>query len=76
MAASGVKVSFVVYDILPLLIPDKFVDGGDKWFKNWLDGVSRFEHMICISRAVADELGEYFNRNPPVNGLIPATNPA
>lgn len=71
MAASGVKISFVVYDILPILMPDKFAHGDVNWFKNWLDSVSRFEHLICISRAVADDLESYLDHNPPANGLSP-----
>ncbi|HAU78166.1 MAG TPA: glycosyl transferase family 1 [Agrobacterium sp.] len=53
----GVDVFFVVYDLLPVLRPDVFVPEADVNFGRWLDAVTTLaDGVICISRAVADEL--------------------
>ena len=70
MAASGVQVSFVVYDLLPILMPQHFPHDGP-WFEKWLQTISGHERLICISRAVADELRTYLDNHPPANGLMP-----
>ncbi|MDO5758255.1 MAG: glycosyltransferase [Rhodobacterales bacterium] len=71
MAASGVGMSFVVYDLLPVLMPQNFSDSATKWFQSWLQTISRYDQLICISRAVADEMCGYLKENPPLNGLMP-----
>ncbi|MCL2657704.1 MAG: glycosyltransferase [Betaproteobacteria bacterium] len=53
----GVRVYFVVYDLLPMLMPHAFSDGYGEWFERWWLGVIiENDGAICISRAVADEL--------------------
>ena len=52
----GVGVHFVVYDLVPVLMPDVFPDGAKAGHHRWLETVSRFDSAICISRAVADDL--------------------
>lgn len=51
----GVKLHFVIYDLLPLLLPDLFPDGSPAMHQRWLETISVFDGAICISRAVADE---------------------
>lgn len=70
MAVSGVRIAFVVYDLLPLLLPQHFTNDS-AWFEKWLQAISRHEQLICISRAVADELRAYLDNHPPANGLMP-----
>jgi glycosyltransferase involved in cell wall biosynthesis len=70
MAASGVRMAFVVYDLLPVLMPQHF-NNDSAWFEKWLQAISRHERLICISRTVADELGSYLDNHLPANGLIP-----
>jgi glycosyltransferase involved in cell wall biosynthesis len=70
MAAAGVQISFVVYDLLPILMPQHFPYDGP-WFEKWLQAISGHERLICISRAVADELRTYLDNHPPANGLMP-----
>lgn len=70
MAVSGVRMAFVVYDLLPVLMPQHFNNDG-AWFEKWLQAISRHERLICISRAVADELRVYLEKHPPANGLMP-----
>jgi glycosyltransferase involved in cell wall biosynthesis len=52
----GVGVHFVIYDLLPVLMPDLFPVGAKAGHHRWLETVSRFDSAICISRAVADDL--------------------
>lgn len=62
----GVEVYFVVYDLLPVLRPDVFVAEADFFFKKWLDAVSSVaDGIVCISRAVADELAQWLAQFPP-----------
>lgn len=56
MRLMGVTVKFVVYDLLPLSMPDKFIDGMFAYHRLWLDTVAKSDGAICISQAVADEL--------------------
>jgi glycosyltransferase involved in cell wall biosynthesis len=61
----GVEIFFVVYDLLPVLRPDVFVAQADVMFARWLTSVTRVaDGVMCISRAVADELAAWFERNP------------
>lgn len=53
---SGVQVKFVIYDLLPILQPQHFLDFIEQEFTHWLDVVCQFDGAICISRAVADDL--------------------
>lgn len=60
MRNHGVRVCFVVYDILPLLLPNAFPHGTDAGFRDYVDVLTRVaDGLVCISRAVADELFEW-----------------
>ena len=62
----GVEVHFVVYDLLPMLRPDVFVPGAKEGFGRWLRAVTRLAHgLVCISRAVADELAAWIDQEYP-----------
>lgn len=53
----GVRLHFMVYDLLPITHADMFVAGARPWFSHWLRTVAGMaDGLICISRAVADEL--------------------
>jgi glycosyltransferase involved in cell wall biosynthesis len=71
--ARGVAVYFVVYDLLPVLKPQYFVDGAYEGFAPWLDTIAfAADGLICISRAVADETIQWLktvggNRQRPLN---------
>jgi glycosyltransferase involved in cell wall biosynthesis/SAM-dependent methyltransferase len=52
----GAALYSVVYDLLPLRIPEVFPPGADRSFRRWLDVVSRFDGAVCISRATAEDL--------------------
>jgi glycosyltransferase involved in cell wall biosynthesis len=62
----GVKIYFVVYDILPVLRPDVFPEGTDTDFSGWLQMITRLSHgLVCISKAVSDELSSWIEKQCP-----------
>lgn len=68
----GVKIFTVIYDILPLRLPQYFVEGGAAWFRSWLENsVARSDGLICISRVVADDVLAYIHEKeiPTVSGF-------
>jgi glycosyltransferase involved in cell wall biosynthesis len=52
----GVSVFFIVYDLLPVLLPAVFPDGAYAAHNSWLTVLAQTDGVICISRAVADEM--------------------
>ncbi len=53
----GVKLNFVVYDILPIHHPEWWPAGLADGFATWFDVVSRIaDRLICISRSVRDDV--------------------
>jgi glycosyltransferase involved in cell wall biosynthesis len=61
MADRGVHIHFVVYDLLPMLRPDVFPFGTEQYFGDFLRTVHAVsDGVICISRAVADELAGWY----------------
>lgn len=55
----GISVYFVVYDLLPVLMPEVFPEGSKEGHQRWLNTITRFDGALCISRAVADELYDW-----------------
>lgn len=66
----GIKVYFIVYDMLPILLPTAFHPGTDIWHAKWISSISQYNGVICISRAVAEEVSEWLATNRP-NRLLP-----
>ncbi|UVW28143.1 glycosyltransferase [Massilia sp. H6] len=63
MRDRGVGIYFVVFDILPMLRPDVFPFGAEQYFGEFLRTVHKVsDGVLCISRAVADELGDWIER--------------
>lgn len=60
---AGVAVYYTVYDLLPVLAPQFFPPGADANHAKWLQAIARFDGAICISRAVADELKTWVEKN-------------
>lgn len=55
--ATGVKVAFVIYDILPVRHPEWWPVDGGRYHERWLAAVAACaDQMICISRAVAADV--------------------
>lgn len=59
MRAKGIKVYFVIYDLLPILLKKHFGPSVYENYTNWLNTVSTSDGAICISQAVALELEEW-----------------
>ena len=57
MILQGIKLHFIVYDILPILHPTFFPEGADKSHKLWLDSIASIAtSLICISESVSNEV--------------------
>jgi glycosyltransferase involved in cell wall biosynthesis len=61
----GVSVHFIVYDLLPILLPQMFPPGADACHAEWLETITRFDGALCISRTVAGELTDWMNLKRP-----------
>ena len=62
----GVRVDFVVYDMLPVLRPEWFPPEVPEPHHEWLRTVAAIaDGLVCISDTVADELLEWLDREPP-----------
>lgn len=61
----GVAVHFVVYDLLPVLMPEAFEPGTQNVHADWLKAISESDGAVCISRSVADELKQWIEIHAP-----------
>lgn len=61
----GVGVYFVVYDLLPMLMPKVFPPEAQDLYRRWLDTVTRFDGVACISKSVASEMTDWLAAHPP-----------
>lgn len=61
----GVKVCFVVYDLLPVLLPEAFPAGAEEGHQRWLESVSRYDGVVAISKSVADEFVDWLRHRGP-----------
>lgn len=61
----GVRVHFVVYDLLPIRYPQLFPHGASKAHERWLRAIAKFDGVVCISRAVAHEVEVWLKANCP-----------
>jgi glycosyltransferase involved in cell wall biosynthesis len=65
---NGVKIFFVVYDLLPIQIPHAFPSTANQIHQDWLKVISRYSGMLCISQSVEEDLRNYFiNHQIPIN---------
>jgi len=66
MQNSGVKINYIVYDLLLVHRPDWWHAPNPELFKNWLEKITLVgDKLICISEAVAHELRDWLIVNPP-----------
>lgn len=61
----GVTVRFVIYDLLPALAPEFFFPGARAQHQSWLEAISHFDGVICISRSVANEYSDWLDHYGP-----------
>lgn len=71
LQASGVKVLGVVYDLLPLLLQDTFVEGASDSHQKWLNAIQQMDGAMCISQSVADELTIWLDANGDKTRVLP-----
>lgn len=62
---SGVRVYFVVYDLLPISLAEHFPPGARAGHHAWLEAIAGFTGLICISRSIADELLDWLDHYGP-----------
>lgn len=66
LSVRGVSMNYIVYDLLPLQSPQWWPPEVQPQFHRWITGLGRnADRMVCISRAVADELSTWLAQNPP-----------
>ncbi len=62
----GVKIYFVVYDLLPILKPEWFHEGIARCFPEWIQTIAEVsDGLISISRAVADDVEAWLEAHHP-----------
>lgn len=68
---AGVRVNYVVYDIIPLTHPDKVVSALTPAFETWMQGLYReADRLLCISQAVAQDVRQWFSQHT-MEGALP-----
>jgi glycosyltransferase involved in cell wall biosynthesis len=62
----GLKIVFIVYDLLPLLNRKYFPPDSYNYHCEWVNTIASLsDGLVCISKSVADELCCYLNENQP-----------
>jgi glycosyltransferase involved in cell wall biosynthesis len=65
----GVAVYSIVYDLLPIYMPDFFPLDASALHIQWLQSVANFDGAFCISKSVADDLISWMESNHVSNCL-------
>ncbi|MBV5304519.1 MAG: glycosyltransferase [Chlorobium sp.] len=63
---AGGRVFFVVYDLLPFLLSHCFPTKSARRHSEWMNMVAEYDGVLCISRAVADDVKKWFYRVQPI----------
>jgi glycosyltransferase involved in cell wall biosynthesis len=62
----GVKMLFVVYDLLPVRMPHRFPDFISPMHARWLQCIGRYaDGLVGISKAVIEDLRGWYEHHPP-----------
>ncbi len=59
----GVRVEFLVYDLLSIQMPQYFPPGNAEGFTRWLKVVAESDGAVCISKTVANQLAAWVEEN-------------
>lgn len=59
----GIKAYAVVYDLLPVLLPNMFPPKVMEIFQRWLQSITYFDGAFCISSVVAEQLQSWMRAN-------------
>lgn len=65
----GVRVVTLVYDLLPVLAPEYFIEGARPLYQHWLESLAGFDGAVCISKAVAQDLHDWLHTFGPQRSL-------
>ena len=57
----GVRIWFFINDLSPVLTPENFPPHVYEAFQRWMDGMSQFDGVVCVSRAVADDVRSWLS---------------
>lgn len=64
LSRRGVRLCFIVYDLLPLLHPYWWPEGMSVSYERWLRSLSSVADTVCcISQSVANELDDWMNKS-------------
>lgn len=59
----GIPVYFMVHDLLPIRMPEVFPPNADQSHARWINAVSNFDGVICVSKAVANDFARWQKEN-------------
>ncbi len=62
LRAAGVHIAFVLYDLLPVLMPAAFPAGTASAHARWLQLIAEMDEVLCISQSVAREFQQWAAR--------------
>lgn len=62
---NGVRIHYMVHDLLPITLPRYFGPGTAEAHANWLRTISGFDGLICVSRTVAQEVEQWLASHGP-----------
>lgn len=57
----GVKIYFVVHDLLPVQFPHLFWHGMESLHSKWLDTITNYDGVACVSQTTAFQLAEWMS---------------
>lgn len=55
----GVKIYFFIYDLVPIFYPQSCAQGAHESYVKWLEIITKFNGVICISKSVAVEIKKW-----------------
>lgn len=62
--AAGVSTFFMVHDLLPINMPEVFPPNAKNGHTRWLQTVIAMDGAVCVSKSVAQDLGDWFKDQP------------
>jgi glycosyltransferase involved in cell wall biosynthesis len=63
LRSQGVRVEFLVHDLLSIQMPQYFSQGNAEGFTQWLTVVAESDGAVCVSKTVANQLAAWVEEN-------------
>jgi len=60
---NGVKIYFLLHDMLPINMSNYFIEGNKEGFVQWLTVMSETNGAICVSKTTANEYEQWYKSN-------------